>query len=170
MKKLSVKEVEHKCVSTVEDTSRCFYCKEELPSKTRGGSQGNDYVEKKYAIKGDKLNSGSVKEVEGWAETSDSICDSMIERLGLEPDGHKTWATTTDEIVIELKEVLAEELPKLLAQAREERDKEIHEVILDILFSLDRDQSREYQRGVKVATSTIEMIVNKDLLASAERE
>lgn len=61
----------------------------------------------------------SVKEVEGWAETSDSICDGMIERLGLEPDGHKTWATTTDEIVIELKEVLAEELPKLLAQARE---------------------------------------------------
>ena len=83
------------------------------------------------------------------------------------PEAENTQFESGFDVAQELAEKY---LRQELAQAREERDKEIHEVILDILFSLDRDQSREYQRGVKVATSTIEMIVNKDLLASAERE
>ena len=60
-------------------------------------------------------------------ELIDTISDGMIERLGLEPDGHKTWAKTTDEIVKELAEELREQLPKFTSQAeargREERDR-----------------------------------------------
>lgn len=170
MKKLSVKEVVSSCCNTPitgvnineESSAWCEKCgKPHLPSKT---SQGNDYVEKKYAIKGNKLNSGSVKEVGGFDEyMSQGFHDHAIKF----PEAENTQFESGFDVAQELAEKY---LRQELAQAREERDKEIHEVILDILFSLDRDQSREYQRGVKVATSTIEMIVNKDLLASAERE
>lgn len=51
-------------------------------------------------------------------EIVQAITDGLIERLGLEPDGHKTWATTTDEIVKEVGEELSEQLPKLFNQVK----------------------------------------------------
>ena len=53
-------------------------------------------------------------------ELIDGVCDGLIERLGLEPDGHKTWAKTTDEIVETIKPILIEALQTAERRGREE--------------------------------------------------
>lgn len=68
--------------------------------------------------------------VEKWVqELIQIVSDGMIERLGIEPDGHKTWATTTDEIVKELSEELYEQLPHSVQEAKAERAREIKQVL-----------------------------------------
>lgn len=43
MKSSSVSECPHKCVSTVEDKTRCFYCKRELLPQTAKPKFGTDF-------------------------------------------------------------------------------------------------------------------------------
>ena len=46
--------------------------------------------------------------------------DDIITELGCEPDGHKTWAKTTDEIVETIKPILIEALQTAERRGREE--------------------------------------------------
>ena len=54
------------------------------------------------------------------AETADYVLDDIITELGCEPDGHKTWAKTTDEIVETIKQILIEALQTAERRGREE--------------------------------------------------
>lgn len=52
-----------------------------------------------------------------------AVCDDLVADLGLEPDGHRTWAKTTDEIIKEVESELKEKLPSLLSHIREEAER-----------------------------------------------
>ena len=64
----------------------------------------------------------------------DEVCDGLIERLGVEPDGHNTWAKTTDEIVKEVREEIEGKVDALLQSQKEKVveviDKEISNLLL----------------------------------------
>lgn len=53
-----------------------------------------------------------------------AVCDGLIERLGVEPDGHKTWAVTTDQIIAEVREEIPEHFYALLNNSVQEAKKE----------------------------------------------
>lgn len=59
------------------------------------------------------------------SDTVDNILDQTIEALGTEPDGHQTWALTTDEICKELRPILEKELALAIQLERERIIKEV---------------------------------------------
>lgn len=110
--------------------------------------------------------------IEKWVgELIQLVSDGMIERLGLEPDGHKTWATTTDEIVKELSEELTEHLPQALQQAREEMAREIFEMVSRISIGEEyepivKDKSNQTQyAGYLRCRDLIKYLIKRDFLS-----
>mgnify|MGYP001614190973 CR=1 FL=1 len=83
MKKLSVKEVEHKCVSTIEDTGRCFYCKKELPSKTRDSGKVGENKRIAYQL-------GVKEERQLWIKKGKKLIEGVCG--GSSPTQDNEWA------------------------------------------------------------------------------
>ena len=84
----------------------------------------------------------------------DEVCDGLIERLGVEPDGHNTWAKTTDEIVKEVREELGEKLPALL-QSQKEKVVEMCESMKFSVSALEGPWDDGYNAGLSDLQSRI---------------